>query len=228
VTGTVIVTGAAGGIGRAIVDAVRATGADVVGVDLAERPDDLDDDVRWVRADLTDPDGIAAVAGAAGPDLAGLVNCAGITRDAKLPDLTDEVIALVLDVNAVAAARLADRLAPAIRDGGSIVNIASRAHLGNVGQVNYAASKGAIVGLSRALARQLAPRVRVNAVAPGLIATEMTAAMPERVLDKLISRVPAGRMGLPEEVAAEVVALLGSATTYVTGQVRYVCGGRSI
>jgi NAD(P)-dependent dehydrogenase (short-subunit alcohol dehydrogenase family) len=74
----------------------------------------------------------------------------------------------------------------------------------------------------------LAPRVRVNAVAPGLTATDMTAAMPQKVLEKLVSRVPMGRMGTPGEVAAEVVALLDDATAYVTGQVRYVCGGRSM
>jgi NAD(P)-dependent dehydrogenase (short-subunit alcohol dehydrogenase family) len=228
VSGVVVVTGAAGGIGRAIADATREAGYDVVGVDLAERPADLPGTDRWVRADLTDPDGVVAVVDAAGEAIAGVVNCAGITRDATLPDLTDAAISLVLDVNAVAAARLCEALAPAIRDGGSVVNIASRAHLGNIGQVNYAASKGAVVGLSRALARRLAPRVRVNAVAPGLIATDMTAAMPERVLDKLVSRVPAARMGTPAEVADEVVALLGPSTGYVTGQVRYVCGGRSL
>jgi 3-oxoacyl-[acyl-carrier protein] reductase len=231
--GTVVVTGAAGGIGQAITTELLHRGYAVLGVDLsptvAEDLAAMGERVRGVRADLTSADGRAAVLDALdGTEVAGLVNCAGITRDGLLRDLDDDAIALVLEVNAVAAARLAEVLAPRISDGGAIVNIASRAALGNVGQVNYATSKGMLVGLSRALARQLAPRVRVNAVAPGLIATDMTAAMPEHVLDKLVSRVPLARMGEPAEVAVAVADLLGPSSAYVTGQTVYVCGGRSI
>jgi 3-oxoacyl-[acyl-carrier protein] reductase len=231
--GTVVVTGAAGGIGQAIAGELLHRGHVVLGVDLAASVADdlagLGERARGVRADLTSDEGRAAVLHALGDDeVAGLVNCAGITRDGLLRDLTDDAIALVLEVNAVAAARLAEALAPRIADGGGIVNIASRAALGNVGQVNYATSKGMLIGLSRALARQLAPRVRVNAVAPGLIATDMTAAMPEHVLGKLVARVPLARMGEPAEVAVAVADLLGPSSAYVTGQTVYVCGGRSI
>ena len=105
--------------------------------------------------------------------------------------------------------------------------VSSRAHLGNIGQVNYAASKGAVVGATYALAKRLAPRVRVNAVAPGLIATPMTAAMPPHVLEKLVGRVPLGRAGDPADVAAQIAFLLSDGAGYVTGQTVYVCGGRS-
>lgn len=228
--GTVLVTGAAGGIGRAIVERLHADRYDVVGADLAPAVDDLaevGDGVRGIRADITSADGRAAIVDAVGGSVAGLVNCAGITRDALLPKMPDDHVRLVLEVNAVAGARLCEVLADRLV-GGGIVNIASRAAYGNPGQVNYSASKGALIGLTRALARRLAPRVRVNAVAPGFIATEMTAAMPDDVRDKLVARVPADRMGQPEEVAAAVAWLLGPESDYVTGQTIVVCGGRSI
>lgn len=234
--GTVVVTGASGGIGHAIVVDLLARGYAVIGVDLAEDVEvalpGLGAGATGVRADLTRESGRTSVADAArrvAPEgLSGLVNCAGITRDGLLKNLDDAAIGLVIDVNAIAAAQLSELLAPELADGGAVVNIASRAALGNVGQVNYAASKGAIIGLTRALARQLAPRVRVNAVSPGLIATDMTAAMPEQVLEKLVARVPLERMGTPDEVAGQVAFLLGPSSAYVTGQIVYVCGGRSI
>jgi NAD(P)-dependent dehydrogenase (short-subunit alcohol dehydrogenase family) len=230
-SGTVLVTGAAGGIGRAIVERLDAAGYDVVGADLAPAVDELawtGERVRGVRADITSDEGRAAILDALGGPVFGLVNCAGITRDALLPKLPDDDLRLVLDINAVAGARLCEALENRLVEGGGIVNISSRAAYGNPGQVNYSASKGALIGLTRALARRLAPRVRVNAVAPGFIATEMTAAMPDDVRDKLVARVPAGRMGEPEEIAAAVVWLLGPESGYVTGQTLVVCGGRSI
>jgi len=111
-------------------------------------------------------------------------------------------------------------------NGGSIVNMVSRAAFGNFGQANYVAAKAGLLGATRSLALHLAPHVRVNAVAPGLISTPMTAAMPPDVLEKLIQRVPAGRPGTTDEVA-DAVAFLARAS-YVTGQVLAVCGGRSL
>ncbi len=233
--GRVVVTGAAGGIGAAIVARLVADGHRVLAVDVVE-PDASDevigavagDAVDWVTADLTDPDGRAAVLAATEDEaLAGLVNVAGITRDARLVNLDDDQVGAVLAVNAQAPLDLALALADRIADGGGIVNISSRAHLGNFGQVNYAASKGALVGTTIALSRRLAPRVRVNAVAPGLIATPMTAAMPDDVLAKVTAKVPLGRAGEPSEIAAAVAHLLSGDASYTTGQVLYVCGGRS-
>jgi 3-oxoacyl-[acyl-carrier protein] reductase len=230
-SGTVLVTGAAGGIGRAIVERLHAAGYAVLGVDLAAAVGDLGalgGTVRGVRADLTSDEGRRTVLEAAPAAITGLVNCAGITRDALLPRMSDDDVRLVLEVNAVAAARLSEELEGRLADGGAIVNIASRAAYGNPGQTNYSASKGALIGLTRALARRLAPRVRVNAVAPGFIATEMTAAMPDDVRDKLVARVPAGRMGQPEEIAEAVAWLMSPGSAYVTGQTLVVCGGRSV
>jgi NAD(P)-dependent dehydrogenase (short-subunit alcohol dehydrogenase family) len=142
--------------------------------------------------------------------------------------MTDESFDAVLDVNLGAAYRLSTRLAPLMTDGGSIVNIASRAYLGNFGQFNYSMSKGGLVGLTRAMALSLAPHVRVNAIAPGLIGTEMAMAIPDDVLEKMVSAIPLDRMGSPDEVANVVWFLLTPLSSYITGHVVVVGGGRSL
>jgi NAD(P)-dependent dehydrogenase (short-subunit alcohol dehydrogenase family) len=163
-----------------------------------------------------------------GIPLLGLVNNAGITRDTRLINMTDDEFASVLDVNLGAAYRLTTLLADSFTDGGSIVNIASRAYLGNFGQFNYSMSKGDVVGLTRAMALDLAPHQRVNAIAPGLIGTEMSMAIPEDVLEKMVSAIPLDRMGSPEEIANVVWFLLTPLSSYITGHVVVVGGGRSL
>jgi NAD(P)-dependent dehydrogenase (short-subunit alcohol dehydrogenase family) len=163
-----------------------------------------------------------------GAPLIGLVNNAGIARDARLVNMTDEDFRAVLDVNLGAAFRLSTALTDLMTEGGSIVNIASRAYLGNFGQYNYSMSKGGVVGLTRAMALGLAPHIRVNAVAPGLIGTEMAMAIPEDVLDKMVAAIPLQRMGTPEEVANVVWFLLTPLSSYITGHVMVVGGGRSL
>src|SRR5690606_19070992 len=132
----------------------------------------------------------------------------------------------VLDVNLGAAYHLSQTLAPDLAPGGSIVNLASRAYLGNFGQFNYSMSKGGVVGLTRAMALELAPNVRVNAIAPGLIATEMSMAIPEDIRRKMVDNIPLGRMGEPAEVADLVAWLLRPG--YITGHVFVIGGGRSL
>jgi 3-oxoacyl-[acyl-carrier protein] reductase len=225
---TAVVTGAARGIGRAITERLQADGFDVVAVDRSPTLAELEG-VNPVQVDLTSDHGIQAVVEAvAGRDLAALVNNAGITRDSRLVNMTDEDFRSVLEVNLGVAHRLSSALADYFGSGGAIVNIASRAYLGNFGQFNYSMSKGAVVGLTRALALSLAPEIRVNAVAPGLIATEMAMGIPEEVREKMVAAIPLDRMGEPSEVADLVAYLLGTDSSYITGEVVVIGGGRSL
>jgi NAD(P)-dependent dehydrogenase (short-subunit alcohol dehydrogenase family) len=229
---TAVVTGGAGAIGRAIAAALREEGREVLLVDRASsvRSAAAELGAHAVLADLSEDDAVDVIADAARelPPLQLLVNNAGITRDGRALQLAEQDFRAVVAVNLVAPLRLAQALAPKLADGGAIVNIASRAGLGNFGQANYVAAKAGLMGATRALALRLAPRLRVNAVAPGLVSTPMTAAMPPAVLDRLVARVPAGRAADPHEIA-ETVAFLGSEhASYVTGQTLVVCGGRSL
>ena len=214
---TAIVTGAARGIGKAIADRLADT-HDVIRVDMAPGEGIL-------QADVTKPEDRARIVEAAG-QVGVLVNNAGITRDARIVKMTEEEFLAVIRVNLGAAYELT--MALDFADGASVISLASRAYLGNFGQFNYSASKGGLVGMTRALALQLAPKVRVNAIAPSLTASEMTLAMPEKVLNKMIASIPMGRMGEPEEIAATVAALASEDMAYVTGQVVVACGGRSL
>lgn len=229
--GVVVVTGAARGIGRAIADKLAETGPIIViGVDIAPELA-LSEHITPIQVDLTSPEGpplVRETVQSAGAPLIGLVNNAGITRDARLVNMSDDHFAQVLEVNLGAAFRLSTELAPLISDGGSIVNIASRAYLGNFGQFNYSMSKGGVVGLTRALALSLAPHVRVNAIAPGLISSEMSMAIPEEVREKMVDAIPLARMGTPEEIANTVWWLLTPLSSYITGEVIVVGGGRSL
>ena len=237
IQGAAVVTGAAGGIGLAICRRLAAGGATVVAVDVADRLGatvaDLEStgaEVIGVQADLTTESGLDAVlvsVDRAAIALTTIINNAGITRDARLVNMTAADFRVVLEVNLGAAHRLIEKLLPRFEHG-TIVNISSRAYLGNFGQFNYSMSKGALIGLTRALALALAPSVRVNAVAPGLIGTEMSMAIPEDVRDKMVSAIPLGRMGLPEEVAETVAFLASDDSAYITGEVIPVGGGRSL
>jgi NAD(P)-dependent dehydrogenase (short-subunit alcohol dehydrogenase family) len=223
-----VVTGAARGIGRAITGKVSQQ-MTVIAVDISPDLADLEGDVIPVQVDLTAESGLQQVIAAlAGCELVGLVNNAGITRDSRLVNMGDEDLLAVLDVNLGVPLRLCQALAPLMSDGGSIVNIASRAYLGNFGQFNYSMSKGGVVGLTRALALDLAPGIRVNAVAPGLIGTEMAMAIPEEVRERMVAAIPLERMGSPEEVADLVWYLLSPLSSYITGEVIVVGGGRSL
>ncbi len=230
---TAIVTGAARGIGKEIAVRMARDFDHLVVVDLSPTLADTALElerlatVTPVQADLTTEEGIAAVTSSV-DSVAALVNNAGITRDARLVNMEEEDFRAVLDVNLGAPFRLAYGLAGKWARPAAIVNIASRAYLGNFGQFNYSMSKGGVVGLSRALAIGLAPQVRANAVAPGLTATEMVETIPSDVLSRMIEAIPLGRMGEPSEIADVVAWLCSPESSYVTGQVIVVGGGRSL
>jgi 3-oxoacyl-[acyl-carrier protein] reductase len=229
---TALVTGAARGIGFAIARRLSTAGHRIIMVDLSPQ-------IHYsattlgataVQADIATSDGRDAVRDAvrcSGEPLDILVNNAGITRDALLADQTEEMFRLVARVNLGACYELTSALVAEMATGGAIVNLGSRAHLGNVGQFNYAVSKAGVVGLTRSLALAYAPRLRVNAVAPGFVATDMTDAMPEHVRERIISRIPLQRPGSPDDIASAVAWLGSTSARYVTGQVVYCCGGRS-
>ena len=229
-----MVTGGAGGLGTAIGERLAAAGHTVLLVDLDPRVEEVAASLPGTRpcvADLTDPAGPERVADAvrrAGIPLRALVNNAGITRDARVEAMSPEQFAQVVSVNLLAPMQLTLTLADDFVEGASVVNMSSRAGLGNFGQVNYAAAKSGLMGFTRAMGLRLAPRVRVNAVAPGLIATPMTEGMPSEVLAKLVARIPAGRIGTPHDVAELVAFLVAPESSYVTGQTILTCGGRSV
>jgi 3-oxoacyl-[acyl-carrier protein] reductase len=228
--GTAIVTGAAGGLGGRIGERLAEAGHDLLLVDFDPAVEKVAAaaGARAVVADLTTAAGVEAVLAAAGDDVGVLVNNAGITRDARATKMEEAAFAAVIEINLVAAMRLTLALEPRYREGAAVINMSSRASLGNFGQANYSASKAGLVGFGRALAQRWAPRVRVNALAPSLVDTPMTQAMPPEVLAKMVARIPAGRIGSPDDVAGIVAFLASSEAAYITGQVLYACGGRSV
>ncbi len=233
-----LVTGAAGGLGFAIARRLSEAGYALLLVDMNPAVSDVAARLATAgarfdhcMADLSTEDGITAVSEAVLATclpLHLLVNNAGITRDARLQKMTSENFDLVIEVNLLAAMRLTLGLASQFADGSSVVSMSSRAALGNFGQANYVASKSGLIGFTRALAQQWSPRVRANVVSPGLVDTPMTQAMPDDVLAKLVQKVPAGRIGTPEDVANAVTFLASEQASYITGQVLTVCGGRSL
>ncbi len=237
-----VVTGASRGIGHAVAVSLAKDGTDVLlcfagneekaketrQACLAAFPDGT---FPLCRADVGTKEGCGAILAAAEafPSLDVLVNCAGITRDGLLIGLSEEDIDRVLSVNLEGAILLCrGAVKRMIRQrSGHIISISSVVGLhGNPGQVNYAAAKAGIVGLTRSLAKEVGRRgITVNAVAPGMIATDMTAAMPQKARDAALAAIPMQREGTPEDVAEAVRFLASDAAGYITGQVLCVDGG---
>ncbi len=236
-----LVTGASRGIGRAIALALAEAGAKV-GVNYAASSEAAEEVVSRikkaggealaVRFDVSQAgevlEGVQKLKETLGPvDI--LVNNAGITKDTLLLRMKEEDWEAVLAVNLKGAFLCTKAVLQGMmkRRFGRIINISSViAFSGNVGQTNYAASKAALIGFTKSLAREVASRgITVNAVAPGFIETDMTAKIPEKIKETLVSQIPLGRVGKPEEVSPAVVFLASEAASYITGQVIHVNGG---
>jgi 3-oxoacyl-[acyl-carrier protein] reductase len=234
---TALVTGATGGIGGAIARALHAQGASVaLSGTKSDRLDalagELGERAHAVRCDLADRAQVEALlpqAEAALGQVDILVNNAGLTRDNLFMRLKDEEWEDVIAVDLTAAFRLARAAVRGMmrRRFGRIIGIASIVGVtGNAGQGNYAAAKAGMIGMSKALALEVASRgITVNCVAPGFVTTAMTDALTEKQREAALARVPAGRLGVAADIAAAVVYLASAEAAYVTGQTLHVNGG---
>ncbi len=231
-----LVTGGASGMGLATVERLARDGFAVV---LVDRVEDLARretarlqaqglEVRCAVVDLTDEAAVRALVRSLGP-VSALVNNAGVFDERKFLEVTSDDFRRAYEVNLIAAATLTQEVARTMPDGGRIVNIASRAYLGAKNHPHYVASKAAIVGYTRASAMELAPRgILVNAIAPGLIDTPLLRALtPERMAAQ-VALQPTGKAGKPEDVAHAVSFLVSPQTGFITGQVLFVDGGKSL
>ena len=235
-----VVTGAGRGIGRAVALAYAKMGADVVCVSrteensakVATEVEALGRKTWPLAVDVSDTAAVAAAAkeileSAGRVDI--LVNNAGVTRDNLLMRMSEEEWDTVIDTNLKGAFNFTKAFSrPFIRQrSGRIINIASVIGLiGNAGQSNYAASKAALIGFPKSIAKELAPRgITVNAIAPGFIETDMTAALDDKVRGEILAGVPLKRFGLPDDIAHAAVFLAMEPSGYITGQVLTVDGG---
>jgi 3-oxoacyl-[acyl-carrier protein] reductase len=233
-----LITGALRGIGKTIADLFIAEGAEVWGLDY-KTPEDLSDRVaaangklHWVQLDLSQTASIEGVIESTVKEAGGfdiLVNNAGITKDNLSFRMSLEEWQKVLDINLSAAFFVARTVARDMirKRAGSIINMASVVGIhGNGGQANYSASKAGLIGVTKSLANEVASRgVRVNALAPGSIESDMTAAVPEEARKKMIEVIPMKRTGKQEDVARAALFLASDDSSYITGQVLPVDGG---
>jgi len=239
---TAVVTGGAQGLGFAIAERFIAEGAHVMlgDLDLEATRAAVDklggaEVARAVRCDVTSSADVNALVAAAVEQFGGLdimVNNAGITRDATMRKMTEEQFDQVIAVHLKGTWNGLRAAAAIMREQkrGAIVNMSSiSGKVGMVGQTNYSAAKAGIVGMTKAAAKELAYLgVRVNAIQPGLIRSAMTEAMPQRIWDSKVAEVPLGRAGEPDEVAKVALFLASDLSSYMTGTVLEITGGRHL
>lgn len=235
-----IVTGASGGIGGAIARDLHAAGATVcvsgTRVEaLQALADDLGERCHVTPCDLSDPEGPNALVADATEKMGSvdiLVNNAGLTRDTLAMRMKDEDWQAVIDVNLTSTFRLSRACLKGMmkQRWGRIINISSVVGAtGNAGQINYAASKAGMVGMSKSLAQEVASRgITVNCIAPGFIVTAMTDVLSDDVKANLMSSIPAGRLGEVGDISAGVVYLASDESGYMTGQTLHVNGGMAM
>jgi 3-oxoacyl-[acyl-carrier protein] reductase len=237
-----LVTGASRGIGKAIALRLAQAGAKVACVateasraeESAQACQTVSPGAKAYGCDVADTAAVQALVEAVQKDLGGLdilVNNAGITRDQLMLRMSEEDFDRVIEVNLKGTwnfCKAASR--PLMKCKGKVINITSIVGLtGNAGQANYAASKAGVVGLTKSLAKELAGRgVCINAIAPGYISTDMTAAIDDKAKEALQSKIPLGRIGNPDDIAAAVEFLAGPTGDYITGQTLVVDGGLSL
>ena len=238
---TAIVTGGSRGIGRGIAKRLAEGGANVLityagnsvaAEEAVEEMKALGVKASAVQADASDPQAAAEVVEAAkelGETIDILVNNAGITRDNLLMRMKDEEFDAVINTNLRGVYSMMKAVAkPMMKQrSGRIINISSVVGVyGNAGQVNYAAAKAGVIGMTKSVAKELGSRgITCNAVAPGFIETDMTAALPDKVKEELKGQITLGRLGRVEDVAEAVAFFASDAASYVTGQVLEVAGG---
>ena len=235
-----LVTGASGGIGGAIAKALYAQGSKVALSGTRVEPlralaEELGDRAYVVPCNLSDVEAVKALSKTAADQMSGidiLVNNAGITRDNLFMRMSDEDWQQVLDINLTSTMHLMKSVMRAMMKQrfGRIINITSIVGVtGNAGQVNYAASKAGMIGMTKSFAQEIASRgITANCIAPGFIETAMTAELPEAVIKNMLGSIPQGRMGNADEIAATVAFLASNEASYITGQTLHVNGGMAM
>lgn len=238
---TALVTGGGQGLGAATAAALAGAGARVVvnyfhdpeGVNrkrAGETAAAIGDSAVAMEADVRDPAALASLFDAIAARFGGIdivVNNAAVLRDRSIKKMSREEWQAVIDTNLTGVFNVSRLAAERLSDGGRIVNLSSiSAFEGFFGQANYAAAKAGVAGMTRVLARELARRrITVNAVAPGVVLTEMGRSIPEEVRAEMLKSIPLGRFGEPSEIASVILFLASDLASYVTGQVIHVSGG---
>ncbi len=231
----VFITGAASGIGRATAERFYAEGSELVLIDMpsleqSELKALFPTKMTYISGDVTKAETLEAVKTEMSKGVDVLINNAGITRDATLLKMTDDQWDSVIAVNLTAIFKLSREAAGVMKaagKGGSIINAASVvAHYGNFGQTNYSATKAGVIAMTKTMAKELGKdKIRVNAIAPGFIATPMVKKMPEKVLAMMEDKASLKRLGEPSDIAAAYAFLASEDASYITGTCLNVDGG---